>query len=257
MILAYEILQVRVCRLHLRRPAVEQLVGSDGRHRRLCYGVDVLCDDALAYSALVDEPQYVGMHRVVGEEHALVLKQHDVISCRREERFAHLTLLQRIHHVLKLLQRLSLLQPRQASSIHCRAVVVGALARQRGEVVASLEGVVYRVDAFLGFLLRAGRSVLSQSDENVGGLHKSSQGVNAGLRCLIHVPRLLLYVSVADERRTYLLVAVKQELRPEILGCVDACVYGCLHLQLVVDEQFGIFVHALLVDHGLRIVLVV
>lgn len=68
---------------------------------------------------------------------------------------------------------------------------------------------------------------------------------------------LALYVVVVDERRAYLLVAVHAELVAESLCGVDASLFSCHHLQFVVHKQVDIFVHALLVDNGFRVVLVV
>ena len=53
------------------------------------------------------------------------------------------------------------------------------------------------------------------------------------------------------------MVAIHAKLVAESLCCVDACLFGCHHLELVVYKQVYVFLNALLVDNCLRVVLVV
>ena len=130
------------------------------------------------------------------------------------------------------------------------------LARHIGKVGSAKERVVYRVDALLGSILLALRSLLAQAQQYVRGCEESLVAYLL-LSVFINQLGLGLYVVISDKRRTYLLVAIAAKLLLERRQRVHLGIERSLNLQLVVDKQVHILVNALLVDNAVGIVLVV
>ena len=254
MVFLNEIFQIHVLSRHLISLALQQLC----RRYMLLIGnlLQFVVDDALAQATLIDETHDVRTHRIVGEEVPFVFHQDDVISRRRQYRLAHLAFRQSEGSVVKLLQRLALRQPRQFTALGSRALVIRQATSQCAKVGSFLQGIVDGVDTHFGGILLLGCGTLSQQQQDVGGLDHATHRVDARLCLLVNLLSLSLHVGIVDEHRTDLLVAISSKLLLERRHRIQMCLFGSLHLQLIVDEQVEILLHILLVDHALGIVLV-
>ena len=113
MVFAYEVLEVWVER--------HERVGASGQHffareravRVRHDGVDAHPGYAFPDVALFEEAEYVAAQRVVWFQLLVSFHEDDVIPGRREERLAHLSVLERVGFVLEFLQRLVRAYPRQ------------------------------------------------------------------------------------------------------------------------------------------------
>ena len=168
----------------------------------------------------------------------------------------HLTHLQLVCGILKLLQRLIRTDPVELSAISGRTGILRHLLGQFGEVGTLLQSVVDRVDAHLGSLLLILGCFLLQQDEDVGR-HDQSARTDGVLRVLIHEPGLFFHIVIGNERRCDLLVTIGAEFLLVGSRRIQLCIQSGLHLQFVIDKEIDVLVHGLLVNHTLRIILVV
>ena len=180
-----------------------------------------------------------------------------MIAIRREEWFGHFALVQSERLLLKFLDCLSALYPRQVAPSHARTLIVGHLARHVGEVSPANQGFIYRICLKRCCPLLLGISLLRQCHKNVLRMHHSPFGIDSCLCLLVDVTRLALYVVVVNERRAYLLVAIHEKFLAECSCSVNASLLGCNDLKLVVDKQVDIFFYAFSVYRGFSSILVV
>ena len=124
---------------------VNHLLGCECRLGELGYGVDTSRNDALAQSATLYKPPYVGTNGVVWEEVSLVYHSHNMIAVWRKEWLRYLALVQSECLLLEFLYCLSSLYPRQVASSHARTFIVGHPARHVGKVSPTNQGLIYRI----------------------------------------------------------------------------------------------------------------
>ena len=86
---------------------------------------------------------------------------------------------------------------------------------------------------------------------------QSAISLNLLLRLTVNPTCFSLNVSISDERRAYLLVAIAEKLFLERTECVKTCIECSLYLQFVIDEEINLLINTLLVNHPLSIVLIV
>ena len=251
----YEIAQVGVVLCHVVGAALQQ--HGNLYARLLRQFLELTINNLLADAACIYKAVDVGAQTVVGIEIALLLQQNDMIAEGRLHWLTHLTGLQRVSHVLKLLDGLAGLNPTDVTASLCRAFVVAELTGHLGKVSTSLQCSVYAVDALLGLGLSVFRCILGQHEQNVRRMRQSAQRINHVLRAVVDAAGLGFHVVIGDERRAHLLVAIGGELLAERLHRVHLRVECSLHLQLIVNEEVYVFLHGFLVDDTLGIVLIV
>ena len=255
-IFLHEVFQVGVFLFHFSQSLVDEILtlcSWIGLGQR----VELLVDDHFAQSALFDKAVNVGLHRVVGKEHALVFKLDDMIAEGRLYGFADIAFFHRVSRVFKLFHQCAFLQPSQFASFFCRSGILRVFLGQFGEVASMQKHVVYRVGALLCLVPFGLRIALSGHKENVGRFYQSAGRVDTLLGFAVDFPGLSLHVGVVDERWAHLLVAVAQKFLFERCQCVEFGSLGGIHFKFVVDKKRNVILHALLVDDPLGVVLIV
>ena len=141
MIFTYQVFHLAVNSLKRVRAMVHEILF---RHT-ICRSqyVNLAIDDLLTKIALLDVAQYIGFQRVKRFQLFTFVHQHDMISCRRYERLAHLSRLQGICLVLKLFQGLTRTYPWQHAAHTCRTVILRDSLRQLGKVSSRLQRTIY------------------------------------------------------------------------------------------------------------------
>ena len=248
-ILAHEVLQIRILGLPLHQSLVEDSLRRGVLH--LGQRVELVVDDLLAEATHLDKLHDVGLQGVILEEVALSVHADDVPAERRLHRARDLSRAHGVGCVLKSRDRLSLGDPVELSTLGCRRLVVRVSSRHLVEVGTLHDGAVDRVGTCGVCRHLLGRGLGRHHDEDVRHLAHASSSVDALLCLLVDFVSLGLHVGVVDDCRADLLVAVVEKLALVGRHGVHLRVDGSLHLQLIIDEKVHIFLHRLFVDHSL------
>ena len=218
--------------------------------------VGSLSGEAVAHAACLQELTDTRSQRVVGLEGLLVHELQDMPAHGREHRLCHLARSHRVGLILYLLEQLMRTYPTYYAATGCRAAVVGSLRGQLCKVLASGQFGINAVDARLGGSLRRGIALLRHMHEDMRQLQQLLT-LKLCQHLVVVVAHLLLLGFGCHQQRPQLLVAVGAVLLLVARQRIELSINGGLHLQLVVDEQVGIFLYAFLVYHAVGVVLVV